>query len=94
MINNFSNLRDKTIFDFCKDKNILSKITGFPDPLKSIDYIKGFSSLVQAQLIQKLALEINNYELLKASTKLEEDLWKEFDKENQKAIKKGYIIGC
>lgn len=80
------------MFDFCSDEKILSKVTGHPNPIESREYIEGNSEIVQAQMLQALAAETNNIELMQAAIKLETDLWKEFDNENHDSMIEGCII--
>lgn len=89
---NYKDLRNKTVFDFCEDNAILAKVTGFSNPLEDKEYIKGCTPLVHAQMLQKLAMEIKDQELLNAAEKLEKVLWKEWDAECNEAQKKGLII--
>lgn len=89
---NYKDLIGKTVFDFCNDAEILAKVTGFSDSLESKEYVKGFTPLCQAQLLSKLAEEINNKELGKAAEELEKELWAEWNKDCDEANKKGYII--
>lgn len=76
----YNTLKNKTVFDFCDDTAILAKVTGFPEPLKSKEYIIGLSPIVHSQMLQALADETNNYGLREAATKLETELWENFDK--------------
>ena len=74
---NYKDLIGKTVFDFCKDAEILAKVTGFSEPLESKEYIEGCTPLVHAQMLRKLSFEIKNYELYKAADKYEDYCWKE-----------------
>ena len=89
---NYTDLRGKTIFDFCTDRAILSKVTDHPDPLGSKEYIESCIPLVHAQMIQQLAKETNNHALLSAAKKLEKELWEEWNAACDEASKEGCII--
>jgi len=78
---NYKELIGKTVFDFTKDEALLKKVANYSpnDPMHgfSKEYILDSSSIVHAQMLQKLAAELKNKELLKAAKKLEEVRWKE-----------------
>lgn len=78
---NYKELKGKTVFDFTKDEALLKKVANYSpnDPMNgfSKEYILDSSSVVHAHMLQKLATELNNKELLKAAKKLEEVCWKE-----------------
>ena len=86
---NYKDLIGKTVFDFCKDAEILAKVTGFSDPLESKEYIEGCTSVVHAQMLQSLAIEIKDNELYNAAKKYEDECWKEQYSQSQE---KGCII--
>lgn len=89
----YSDLKGKTIFDFCNDASVLAKVTGFSDPLASEkkEYIEGFTPLVHAQMLSTLAIETDNKELGDAAEKLQYELWKELHTANDEDGD-GYII--
>lgn len=84
-----NDLRNKTVFDFCEDNAILAEITGFSKPQENMEYIKGLSPVVHAQLLQSLADKTNNQELKLAAEKLEAKLW---DEQNSLSNELGCII--
>lgn len=89
---NYKDLIGKTVFDFCEDEKILAKVAGYStDPMKgfSKEYILGCSYVVQAQMLQKLAIEMQNQELYKAAKKYEDYCWKEI---NRRSNETGLII--
>lgn len=85
----YKELIGKTVFDFCNDPEILVKVTGFSEPLKSKEYLEGCTPLVHAQMLQSLAVEIGNNKLYKAAEKYEGECWKELHKQSQET---GLII--
>lgn len=89
---NYKDLKGKTVFDFCNDVEILAKVTGFSKPSENKEYIENFSSLVHAQMLQKLAVEIHNEDLETAAAKLENELWKEWNTACDDASQEGCII--
>lgn len=89
---NYKDLKNKTIFDFCNDSKILSKVAEHPNPIGHRKYIEGSSYIRHAQMLQNLAVEMCDMELFEAAEKLEEMCWKEFHKESKKAMAEGCII--
>jgi hypothetical protein len=80
---NYKDLIGKTVFDFCEDEKILAKVAGYStDPMKgfSKESIESDSYAVQAQRLQKLALEMKNQELYKAAKKYEDYCWEEINR--------------
>lgn len=86
---NYKDLKGKTVFDFCNDAEILAKVTGFSEPLESKEYIEGCTSVVHAQMLQRLAFETKDNELYDAAKKYEDECWKELHKQSQES---GLII--
>ncbi len=84
----YKDLRNKTIFDFCNDTDILQQVTEFEMP-QSRNYVLSFPAVVHAQLLQKLGHITSNKELTEAAIKLEAVLFKE---QNRMANKEGLII--
>lgn len=84
-----NDLRNKTVFDFCNDAEILAKVTGFSEPLESKEYIEGCTPLVHAQMLRSLAIETKDHELYKAAEMYESECWKDLHKQSQET---GLII--
>lgn len=73
----YSDLRHKTIFDFCKDENVINDIIIVPKD----DYLKELKSysLLNAHTLIEYAEKTNNKDLLDAVT---QQYKKELDEEN------------
>lgn len=73
----YNNLKQKTIFDFCKDKNVINDIIIVPKD----DYLKELKSypLLNAHTLIEYAEKTNNKDLLNAVT---QQYKKELEEEN------------
>lgn len=73
----YSNLKEKTIFDFCKDENVINDIIIVPKD----DYLKELKSypLLNAHTLIEYAEKTNNKDLLNAVT---QQYKKELEEEN------------
>lgn len=82
-------IKDKTIFDFCKDENLRKEIIGGD---YSEDYYKGFRSEFIYEDMVEYAAKVNNHELFKAAKKARDKAHKEFGKRAFEAMEKGWLI--
>lgn len=73
----YNNLKQKTIFDFCKDENVINDIIIVPKD----DYLKELKSypLLNAHTLIEYAEKTNNKDLLNAVT---QQYKKELEEEN------------
>ncbi|MBQ3895602.1 MAG: hypothetical protein II734_00655 [Paludibacteraceae bacterium] len=80
----YENLRQKTVFDFCDDANLIKEITGVSLSNKNDGYSKeyylSFSDHVKVLHILDFATITNNIELKKAASRELKIIEKEIDK--------------
>ncbi|MCD8304513.1 MAG: hypothetical protein LUC86_06785 [Prevotellaceae bacterium] len=74
-------LRGKTVFDLCKDEKMLQELGYDIAKKKSYD---GYPWIAKAQMVEKYAARIGDYDLYKTATALEKDLWKELHEESRR----------
>lgn len=82
-------LKGKTIFDFCKDTEMLKSIIG-GDYLES--YYKGFPESVIMKHLMEYAARTNNKELYESAEKARIIAENDFERRADEAMKNGWII--
>lgn len=85
----YSNLKNKTIFDFCKDEVLLKEIIGGDF---SYDYYKEFNPAVHYSHLQKYAARIDNVALFNAATQALNKAELDFRKLQRNGLSNGIII--
>lgn len=90
----YKDLQDKSIFDFCKDNNILQKILGFDisDKEQTNLYIKHAHPLNKISDIADYAYEIADNTLLQAAISYKGHLQSKIDDDMEKGLQNGIII--
>ena len=85
----YSNLKEKTIFDFCKDEEIRKAIIGgdFTEP-----YYKGLPETVILEHLVRYAAFTNNKELWDIAKAKLDIASKQLERERDKAMRNGFII--
>ena len=87
----YSNLKEKTIFDFCKDAEMRKVIIGGD---YSESYYKECSEIVIMKHLMEYAIRTNNKELYEAAEKAHAIAEKDFERMADEAAKKGLLIDC
>ena len=87
----YSNLKEKTIFDFCKDVEMRKVIIGGD---YSESYYKECSEIVIMKHLMEYAIRTNNKELYEAAEKAHAIAEKDFEKMADEAAKNGLLIDC
>lgn len=82
-------IKDKTIFDFCKDENMRKEIIGGD---YDEGYYKGFPKINIYNDILSYAVRVHNNELCKAAIIARNEAQREFEEQADEAMKGGLLI--
>ena len=85
----YSNLKEKTIFDFCKDAEMRKEIIGgdFTEP-----YYKSFPETVILEHLVKYAALIHNKELWDIAKAQLDIAYKQYERKKKEAMSHGLLI--
>ena len=68
-------VKGKTIFDICKDEELLKMVTGYENPYENKSFIEGYDALAALQLIGKYARLMDDEGLAMVVKKAEDNYW-------------------
>lgn len=92
-IQNYKELKGKTIFDFTKDEVIIIEIVGFNSfDEDSKKYYLGAIPMLLAHDIYRYACMVDNKSLRQAALLCEDELREEYEEMVNEAAKKGIIV--
>lgn len=92
-IQNYKDLKGKTIFDLAKDEKIIEEIVGFnPSNKNSKKYYLGTIPMLLTHDIYRYACIVKDKELRQAALLCEDELREEYEEMVNEAAKEGIII--
>lgn len=93
-IQNYKDLKGKTIFDFTEDKKIIKEIVGFnpSDKERKEHYINNCHPINAARDIYEYACTVKNKELRQAALLYGDELQEEMEERAEEAAKEGIIV--
>ena len=69
-------VKGKTIFDICKDEELLKKVTREDHPYEHKSFIEGYDAIATLNLIRDYAYLIEDESLLRAADKAEQSYYR------------------